>query len=67
MNAATDTRLITPSMTARAMGSGSLDVLATPALIAFMEHVATMAVNDLLTGQCLLLSLCRQAECLELT
>jgi len=35
---------ITPEMTASALGSGDMDVLATPAMIAAMEHAAMLAV-----------------------
>jgi predicted thioesterase len=37
-------RTVAPSMLASAVGSGSLDVLATPALIALMEEAACQAV-----------------------
>ena len=36
---------VTPENTALAMGSGSLPVLATPALVAMMEHAAVNALN----------------------
>lgn len=38
--------LISPTLTAIAMGSGDLDVLATPAMIALMENAAMKAVKD---------------------
>lgn len=37
---------VTEENTARAMGSGSLAVLATPALVALMEHAACQALAD---------------------
>lgn len=40
--------LVTEELTARAMGSGSLAVLATPALVALMEHAACQAIADTL-------------------
>ena len=36
---------VTPENTALAMGSGSLPVLATPALVAMMEHAAVNALK----------------------
>ena len=39
---------VTEAITARAMGSGSLAVLATPALVALMEHAACQALADML-------------------
>lgn len=38
-------------MSAAAMGSGTLQVLATPALIAMMEHTAMQAIGSLTDGQ----------------
>lgn len=44
----TKTYIVGEEFTARKMGSGSLDVLATPALIAFMENAAlTLAGDDM--------------------
>ncbi len=42
--------LITESETAVIMGSGSLEVYATPAMIALMENTAVQAIDDLETG-----------------
>lgn len=39
---------VTPAMTALAMGSGDLGVLATPAMIALMENAAMIAASPLL-------------------
>lgn len=41
--------LITPQMSAKQMNSGSLDVLATPAMIACMEDVAKTIIEPLLS------------------
>jgi predicted thioesterase len=40
--------VVTKEMTARHMGSGSLDVFATPALVALMEKAACNALSGLL-------------------
>ena len=39
---------VTQENTAKTMGSGSLDVLATPAMVAMMEHAACLALEDAL-------------------
>ncbi len=39
---------VTPALTARSLGSGSLDVYATPALAALMEAAAVAALDPLL-------------------
>lgn len=41
-------RTVTTEMTARMMGSGTLDVLATPAMIALIEETAWRSVADML-------------------
>ena len=47
------TLTVTPENTARAMGSGTLDVFATPAMIALMERTAAESVQPLLPeGDC---------------
>ena len=40
----TSEAVVTPALTAAAMGSGDLPVLATPALLALMENAAMLAV-----------------------
>jgi fluoroacetyl-CoA thioesterase len=40
--------LVNEGNTAKAMGSGNLEVFATPAMIALMEKAATLAVKDCL-------------------
>ena len=40
--------MVDTTNTARAMGSGSLEVLATPAMVAMMEHAACLALEDAL-------------------
>lgn len=40
--------IVDASKTARVMGSGSLDVYATPALVALMEHAACEALSGVL-------------------
>lgn len=42
--------LFDPTVTAKAVGSGSLDVLSTPFLIALMEEAACNALGDLPAG-----------------
>ncbi len=44
----TETRIVEAKDTAKAMGSGELEVYATPAMIAFMEHTAFTSVMDCL-------------------
>lgn len=39
-------RTVTPEMTARVMGSGTLDVFATPAMIALIEETAWKSVSN---------------------
>ncbi len=41
-------KLVTASDTAKAFGSGSIEVFATPLMIGLMEHSALNAVDDLL-------------------
>ena len=41
---------VTENNTAKFMGSGDLDVLATPSLVAFMENAAKNHLNTLLTA-----------------
>ena len=45
---ATESYLVTTEKTAKEMGSGSLPVLATPALVAMMEHCACKALESAL-------------------
>lgn len=40
--------MVDQTNTARTMGSGSLEVLATPAMVAMMEHAACLALQDML-------------------
>jgi len=42
--------LITESETAAVMGSGNLEVYATPAMIALMENTAVQAIDNIETG-----------------
>jgi fluoroacetyl-CoA thioesterase len=42
----TSEQTVTPELTARHMGSGDLEVLATPAMTALMENAAMLAVAD---------------------
>ncbi len=43
--------VVKPENLAVAMGSGDLPVLATPAMVAFMENAALSAVEDQLPGR----------------
>lgn len=43
-------RLVTAEMTARAMGSGTLEVLATPVMVALMEETAMRSIAPLLAA-----------------
>jgi predicted thioesterase len=44
-------RVVDASMLASALGSGSLDVFATPALVALMEHAACQALEGHLAAE----------------
>lgn len=46
------TRTVTPELTAKSMGSGELDVFATPAMIALIEETAWKSVADKLEDGC---------------
>ena len=48
----TATTTVTEDKTAKAMGSGTLDVFATPAMIALMEETASKSVADALDEGC---------------
>ncbi len=48
----TSAATVTDRLTARHMGSGDLDVLATPAMLALMENAAMLAVSDELPEGC---------------
>jgi len=50
MRTYTQQHLITESETAPVLGSGSLEVYATPAMIALMENTAVKVIDDLETG-----------------
>ena len=47
----TETQVVTDALTAKTMGSGSLDVFATPAMVALMEKAACGAVAKILTPE----------------
>ena len=49
-NELTQDMLVTDGLTAQTMGSGTLPVLATPALVAFLENTAMKLVHDLPDG-----------------
>ncbi len=51
MNRFTQTIEVSPELTAEHIGSGSLPVYATPALIALMENTATRAIDTLAPGE----------------
>lgn len=51
METLTQHMLIDPCHTAEFMGSGTLPVLATPALVAFMENTAMKLLSDLPEGE----------------
>ncbi len=48
MNTFTQSTIVTLSATAQEMGSGSLPVYATPALVAFMENTACQLIDTLM-------------------
>ena len=48
----TQSQLVTPENTARTMGSGTLDVFATPALVALAEKTCWTSVADALDEGC---------------
>ena len=49
-NVLTQDMLVTDGLTAQTMGSGTLPVLATPALVAFLENTVMKLVHDLPDG-----------------
>ncbi len=50
METLTQTITVEKSMTASQLGSGSLDVFATPALVAWMENTAAKSIENLVEG-----------------
>lgn len=50
MKSITQSFLVEKKQTASSLGSGSLEVLATPAMVAFMENTALKVIDDLDEG-----------------